>query len=95
MGKNIGKHISKNLSGKYSQKRLDYAKKFATGGLKTTSKYNLKNVEKTGDLIGNKIADKFTKVSKISTQNNLETLESEIKMPKEEYIPPEKTANYW
>ena len=67
MGKNIGKHISKNLSGKYSLKRLDYAKTFVTGGLKTTSKYNSKNAEKTGDLTGNKIADKFTKVSKIST----------------------------
>ena len=40
--KNIGKIISNNLgkilSGKYSQKRLDHAKKSATDALKTFSK---------------------------------------------------------
>ena len=30
MGKNTGNNISKNLSGKYSQKPLDRAKQFAT-----------------------------------------------------------------
>ena len=38
MGKNIGKNTSKNLSGKYSQKRLDHAKKSATDASKTSSK---------------------------------------------------------
>ena len=38
-GKNIGKNINKNLSGKYSQKRLDHAKKFAQMYLKTFQKY--------------------------------------------------------
>ena len=28
IGRNIGQNTSKNLSGKYSQKRLDHAKKF-------------------------------------------------------------------
>ena len=37
MGKNIGKNISKNLRGKYSQKLLDHAKKSATDPLKTSS----------------------------------------------------------
>ena len=37
MGKNIGKYINKNLSGKYSQKRLDYANQSTTDTLKTTS----------------------------------------------------------
>ena len=32
-------------------------------------------MEVTGDLIGNKIADKITRVSKTSPQNNLETSE--------------------
>ena len=35
MGKNIGKYISKNLSGKYSQKRLDHAKQYLTYSFKT------------------------------------------------------------
>ena len=38
MGKSIGKNIRKNLKGKYSQKRLDHAKQFATNALKTSSK---------------------------------------------------------
>ena len=38
MGKNIGKNISKYLNGKYSQKLLDHAKKFATDALKTSLK---------------------------------------------------------
>ena len=38
MGKNIGKSISKNLSGKYSQQLLDHAKQSATDGLKTSLK---------------------------------------------------------
>ena len=36
--KNIGKSISKNLSSKYSQKRLDHAKQTATDALRTISK---------------------------------------------------------
>ena len=63
MGKNIGKNIIKNLSGKYSQKRLDHPKQSATDALKTTSKIVIqKTAESTGDLIGNKIADRITKV---------------------------------
>ena len=31
MGKIIGRNISKNLSGRYSQKPLDHAKQSATG----------------------------------------------------------------
>ena len=38
MVKNIDGNISKNVSGKYGQKFLDYAKKFATDALKTSSK---------------------------------------------------------
>ena len=37
-GKNIDKTINKNLSGKYSQKRLDQAKKPATDVFKTSLK---------------------------------------------------------
>ena len=36
--RNIGKNISNNLSGKYSQELLDHAKQFAIDALKTTLK---------------------------------------------------------
>ena len=38
MGKNIGKKISENVSGKCGQKLLDHAKQSATDALKITSK---------------------------------------------------------
>ena len=38
MGKNVGENMTKNLSGKYSQKILDHGKKSATAALKTTAK---------------------------------------------------------
>ena len=41
--KNMGKNISKNLSGKYNQKLLDPAKQFSTDALKTFIKNNSKN----------------------------------------------------
>ena len=37
-----------------------------------------KTAEATGDFIGNKIANKITRVSKTSLQNNWETREEEI-----------------
>ena len=44
MCKNIGKNMSKFVSGKYRQKLLDHAKQFATDVLKTSSKkINSKN----------------------------------------------------
>ena len=47
------------------QKLLDHAKKSATDSLKTVSeKAVLKTEDATGDLIGNKIADKTTIVSR-------------------------------
>ena len=61
----FAKNIGKNVCGKYSQKLLDGVKKswvakVATDTLKTTSKRAIQNtIEVTGDLIGNKIADKI------------------------------------
>ena len=64
MGKYTGENISKNRSGKYSQKLLDYAKQSATDVLKTTSKRVIQKAEEaTGDLIDNKIANRIKKVS--------------------------------
>ena len=63
MGENIGKNISKSLSGKHSQKLLDHAKQSATDAFKTDSKRAIqKTAEATSDLVGNKIADRITKV---------------------------------
>ena len=57
--KNMGKH----LSNKYGQKPLDSAKKSTTDAIKTASKRAIqKDAEATGDVIGNKIADKVTSV---------------------------------
>ena len=64
------------MSSKYSQKLLDHAKQSAaTEALKTTSKRVIqKTAEANGDLIGNKIANRITKVSENSDQNNSETV---------------------
>ena len=73
-----GRNISKNLSGKSSQKLLDHTKRFFTGALKTALKKKFKkSAEATGDLIDNKIGGKITKVLKISLQNNSQS-ETEI-----------------
>ena len=67
----FAKNIGKSLSSKYGQKRLDSAKKSTTDAMKTGSKSAIqKTAEATGDLIGNKIADKITSVSKKKSINN-------------------------
>ena len=82
------------LSNKYGQKRLDSTKKSTTDAIKTASKRAIpKTAEATSDLIGNKIADKITSVSKNSSgklrpQNNEDNDESEV--PKKRYISQEE-----
>ena len=58
MGKNIGKNISKSLINEYSQKHLDHAKQSAR------KREIQKAAEATDDLIGNKIPNIITKVSR-------------------------------
>ena len=59
--------MGKNLSNKYAQKLIDSAKKSTTDAIKTASKRVIqKTAEATGDLIGNKIADKIRNASKKS-----------------------------
>ena len=62
--RNIGTHaakVAKNMSNKYRQKLVDSAKKFATDAIKIASKRAIqKTAGATGDLIGNKIAEKIT-----------------------------------
>ena len=105
--KNIGKHatkVDKNLNNKYSQNLFDSAKKSTTDAIKNASKRAVQNAaEATGDLIGNKIADKITcfKLSvsnkssqnaskELHSQNNLEETKIEIEILKKRYIYPEK-----
>ena len=69
MTKIIGTHaikVAKNLSGKYSQKLLDSAKKCKIGAVKTALKRAFqKMAEEPVDLINSKIADKNNKCFKI------------------------------
>ena len=52
------------MSGEYGQNLFDHAKQFATDAFKTSSKRVIqKTTEATGDLIGNKIANRITNVS--------------------------------
>ena len=91
--KNIGKTISKNLNSKYNQKLFDHAKKSATDALKTTSKTVIqKTAGASGDLIGKKIADRITEVSKTLPKNNSETItnEHDQELPEERYLSPKE-----
>ena len=55
------KNMGKSLSNKYSQNRLDSAKNSTADAIKTASKRAIeKTAETTGDLIGNKTADKIS-----------------------------------
>ena len=60
--KSIGTHaakVAKNMSNKYGQKLVDTAKKSPADAIKTASKRAIqKTADATGDLVGNKIADK-------------------------------------
>ena len=78
MSKDICKNISKNLNDKYIQKCLDHSKQSDTDSFETPSKVAIqKTAETTGDLIGNKVANKITRVSINSEQNNSETVTNE------------------
>ena len=65
----FAKNIGKNWSNKYTQKIIDTAKKSATDVIKTASQWAIqKTAEAMDDLVGNKIADKITSISKKSTK---------------------------
>ena len=97
--KNIGTHatkVAKIRSNKYSQKLLDSAKKSTIDAIKTASKRaTQKTAEANSHLIRNKIANKITSISKSpkkfhSKEFHSKTDESEIEIPKERYMYPEK-----
>ena len=78
---------------KYSQKLLNHAKQSTTDAIKTNSKRVIqKTAETAGYFIGNNIANKITKVSKNSQQNNSETVtnENDKEKPKERFISPDE-----
>ena len=82
---------------KYSQKRLDSAKKITTNAIKSASKISIQQAaEATGGLIGNKIADKITAAStELHSMKSFKELhpekdEANNEIPKERYISSEK-----
>ena len=89
--------MNKNLSSKYSQKRLDTVKISTTDAIKTASKRAIQRIAgATGDLIGNKIADKITISSKKfskelhSTELHSEKEEVNNQIPRERHVSTEK-----
>ena len=66
MGRNIDKNINENLSCKYNQNLLHYAKQSAKDALETAPKKTIqKGAESTGDLISNKIPIKLQEPQKL------------------------------
>ena len=84
----------RTMSNKYGKKLVNTAKKSATDAIKTASKKAIqKTAEATGDLIGNKTADKITSVSqKKSNNNNDDDDDDDVKLTthKKRYISPEE-----
>ena len=84
--------FARSMSNKYGKKIVNTAKKSATHAMKTASKRAIqKTAEATSDLVGNKIADKITSISKKSTKK-LPTIDedSELATHKKKYISPEE-----
>ena len=76
--------FARKLGDKYGKKLMDNATKTGIDAAKTTSKQVVqKTAEGTGDLIGNKIADKITSIGKSKEKEK-------TKKAEEIYIPPEK-----
>ena len=74
----FAKNTGKSVSNKYGQKLFDSFKKSTVDAIKTASKRAIqKTAEATGDLIGNKIADKITSVSKKNPTKELHNDEIE------------------
>ena len=91
--RNLGTHatkVAKNLNNKYGQKLADSAKKSATDALKIAGKGAIeKTAGATGDLVGNKIADKITSYSK-KTANKPHSNYASNEIPNEKYISPQE-----
>ena len=91
----FAKNMGKSLSNKYGEKLLDKAKNSTADAIKTASKRAVQKIaEAAGDLIGNRIADKITGISKKPAKelhNNDETEKDvEITAHKKRYVSPEE-----
>ena len=81
--------FTRKFGDKYGKKFMDIAPKTGIDAAKTTSKRVVqKTAEATGDLIGNKIADKITSVGRL--KNKQKEKKDEINELEEIYIPPKK-----
>ena len=81
--------FARSMSNKYGKKLVGTAKNSATDTIKTASKRAIqKTAEETGDLTGNKIADKIISVSKKKSNNNDDDVE--LTTHKKRYISPEE-----
>ena len=79
------------MSSRYSQKLVDRAKKSATDAIKTASKRAIQKTDQaTRDLVGNKIADKITRASKKSHNEEIQSNEFNNEIRKERYISPKE-----
>ena len=82
-------HLQENLEINIEKKLMDTATKTGLDAAKTASKSVVqKNEEATGDLIGNKKADKITLVGK--SKNKQKEKKDETNGVEVIYIPPEK-----
>ena len=78
--------FAKTFGNKYGKKLMDTATKTGIDAVKTASKRVVqKTAEPTGDLIGNKIADKIILLGKPKEKEK-----EKLKQTEEIYIPPEK-----
>ena len=88
--------FARSMSNKYGKKLVDTAKKSATDAIKTASKRAIqKTAAATSDLIGNKLADKITRVYKKKSNNNNNNNNNsndyvELATHKKRYISPEE-----
>ena len=92
-GDKYGKKIMNNatkFADKHGKKIMDNTTKAGKDFAKTASKRILpKTLEATGDLIGNKIADKIISIGKPNSKKEKDEI-NEMEETQEIYIPPEK-----
>ena len=72
--------FARSMSNQCGKKLVDTATKYATEATKTASKRAIQKTAKaSGDLVGNKIADKIRSVSKTSTKELL-TIDKDVEL---------------
>ena len=83
--------FARNFGNKYGKKLMNTAIKTGKDFAMIAGKNIVhKSAEATGDLIGNKIADKITSASKKSHNEEIQSNEVNNEIPKERYISPKE-----